>query len=86
MKKIILALYLLAVSACSVNGSSGDRILIDATPKGMQAFADMTNGLIRTGKESPEQSSEFFAHRNTQEKQETDRHNNAIGFWQKLVN
>lgn len=71
-------------SGCSAATSAGDHVTLTGTPAGMQAFADMTNGLIRTGKESPEQPSEFFAHRKTQETHETQRH--AQGFWQRLTN
>lgn len=81
MKKVLIVCGLLCLQACSVGGSAGDHITLTGTPAGMQAFADMTNGLIRTGKESPEQSSEFFAHRKTQE----TRRGQPVGFWQRLV-
>lgn len=84
VRKIIgLAACGFIVTGCAASGAMGDHVTLTGTPAGMQAFADMTNGLIRTGKESAEQPSEFFAHRATQEKLETQRQ--ATGFWQKLV-
>lgn len=74
---------LIYLSACSAATSAGDHITLTGTPAGMQAFADMTNGLIRTGKESAEQNSEYFASRGKQEQEITKRE--ATGFWQKLV-
>lgn len=78
----ILALAI-ALTGCGAAVSSGDHITLTGTPEGMRAFADLSNGLIRTGKESAEQPSEFFAHRATQERESTAR--GAQGFWQKLV-
>lgn len=71
---------------CSAVNSAGDHVTLTGTPKGIQAFADLSNGLIRTGKEASEQPSEFFAHRATQEREHTARKGQAVGFWQKLVN
>lgn len=76
----------MCLQGCSLGAEYGDRVTLSGTPKGIQAFSDMTNGLIRTGKESPEQPSEFFAHRRTQENQETARKGQAVGFWQRLTN
>ena len=73
-------------SGCSISGTGGDYVQLQGTPKGMQAFADMTNGLIRTGRENPDKPSEFFAHRGTQEREITNRKSQAVGFWQRLVN
>lgn len=75
-----------AASGCAVSGTTGDYVELRGTPRGVEAFADMTNGLIRTGKESPERNSEYFAHRGTQERELTARKGQAVGFWQKLVN
>lgn len=72
-------------SGCAVSGTSGDYVQLQGTPKGVQAFADLTNGMIRTGKESPDKPSEFFAHRGTQEREETSRKAQAVGFWQRLI-
>lgn len=82
----IWAVIIAVTSGCALSGTTGDYVELRGTPKGMTAFADMTNGLIRTGKESPERPSEFFAHRGTQEREQTARKGQAIGFWQRLVN
>lgn len=74
------------LSGCAVSGSTGDHVTLTGTPKGIQAFSDLTNGMIRTGKESRDKPSEYFAHRRTQEVEETSRKSQAVGFWQKLVN
>jgi hypothetical protein len=83
MKRVIAIALLMSVSACSFAGNAGDYVTLQGTPKGMQAFGDFLNGAVRTGKESPDRPSEYFAHRNTQEAHDTQRH--AQGFWQKLV-
>lgn len=74
---------LLYLSACSAATSAGDHITLTGTPAGMQAFADMTNGLIRTGKESAEQPSEYMAYRKQENAEITKRE--ATGFWQKIA-
>ena len=73
-------------TGCAISGTGGDYVQLQGTPKGMQAFADLTNGMIRTGKESPDKPSEFFAHRGTQEREITNRKAQAVGFWQRLIN
>jgi hypothetical protein len=84
MRKVMIGVLMVSMSACSFAGNAGDHVTLQGTPKGMMAFGDFLNGAVRTGKESPERPSEYFAHRNTQETHETQRH--AQGFWQKLVN
>ena len=83
---IIWVAIIATTSGCALSGTTGDYVELRGTPKGMQAFGDLTNGLIRTGKESPDKPSEFFAHRGTQEREQTARKAQAIGFWQRLVN
>lgn len=61
-------------------------VAIAGTPEGVKAASDALNGVVRTGKESPEQASEYFAHRGTQEREVTARKAQAIGFWQRLTN
>lgn len=83
-KMMVVGVVVSMLSACSFAGNAGDHVTLTGTPKGMMAFGDFLNGAVRTGKESPDKPSEYFAHRNTQEAHETQRH--AQGFWQKLVN
>jgi hypothetical protein len=84
MKLMLMSLVLVVVSGCSMAASSGDYVTLTGTPKGIQSFSDLTNGMIRTGKESAERPSEYFAHRGTQEKEHTSRCAQAVGFWQKV--
>lgn len=81
--KTLTMVVVLSCSACSMASSAGDHITLTGTPAGMQAFADFTNGIIRTGKESADKPSEYFATREKQDVQETSRQ--SMGFWQKLV-
>lgn len=74
---VFLLLILVGMSACGV---------VAGTPEGIKALGDSLNGAIRTGKESPESNSEYFAHRGTQEKEHTARKGQAQGFWQRLAN
>jgi len=84
----VIALVIVSIFLCNCGmiADTGDRVTLTGTPKGIQAFADMTNGLIRTGKEPTTQPSEFFAHRKAQEVEETARKAQATGFWDRLVN
>lgn len=80
---LVLAALASCITGCGAVMDAGDRVTLSGTPAGIQAFSDLSNGLIRTGKESRQQPSEYFAHRATQEQQETVRA--SKGFWQKLV-
>ena len=84
MKTLFIGLVLAVTSGCSMAASGGDYVTLTGTPKGIQAFSDLSNGMIRTGKESAERPSEYFAHRGTQEKEHSSRCAQAVGFWQKI--
>lgn len=84
MKTLFIGLVLAVTSGCSVASSTGDHFTMTGTPKGIKAFSDYQNGIIRTAKESRNQSSEYFAHRGTEEKEHTNRCASAVGFWEKI--
>lgn len=83
---LCLIAWAMGIMGCAVMGETGDRVTVTGTPKGIRAFSDMTNGWIRTGKESPEQPSEYYAHRKNQMNNETAQKGQAVGFWQRLTN
>lgn len=85
MKMLCIGLVVAVTSGCSMAASGGDYVTLTGTPKGIQAFSDLSNGMIRTGKESPDRPSEYFAHRGTQVREKTSRCNQAVGFWQKIA-
>ena len=74
-------LFLLVI-LCGMSACAG----VIGTPEGIKALGDSLNGAIRTGKESPEAASEYFAHRKNEFSAKTEQKAQAVGFWQRLVN
>lgn len=61
------------VTACAGSGHMGQYAQLSGTPEGIRALGDTLIGMNRTAKEAPEQNSEYFAHRRTQEQHATER-------------
>jgi len=61
------------ITACAGTGHMGQYAQLSGSPEGLRALGDTLIGMNRTAKESPEQSSEYFAHRHNEMKHETER-------------
>jgi hypothetical protein len=61
------------VTGCAGTGHMGQYAQLSGSPEGLRALGDTLIGMNRTAKESPEQTSEYFAHRHNEMKHETER-------------
>ncbi len=84
IKLILLGVLAAMFSGCSGATSINQDLSIVGTAEGIRAYNDGIIGIARTSKELPEADSKYFAHRQQEDSQVTNRVK-AVSFWGKLV-
>ena len=73
MKTLIVFTSLILLSGCGAVMTSGDHASLSGSPDGIRAMLDGMNGLITSGKASPDRTTDYAIMRAEHERERTKR-------------
>ncbi len=73
MKQILFLSSILLLSGCGAVMTTGDHASLSGSPEGIRAMLDGMNGLITSGKASPDRTTDYAIMRGEHERERTKR-------------